>query len=469
MIKNSALICEPHTDLAAEFSKILKGCNVKPEKVANAHSALKLIDSHIYDVVVLNYSIAQKEGNDVLDKIVSSLQSQSSLIITGEDNKEYYKRSIDSGAYTYFVTQPFNKEKFSLIIKHILEKKLLRAENIRLKQEAQHLRYARNIALSLNPKEFSSALLDSISDLIQCDCGYFAVLDEIEGELEIIARKGIKATKSEEAFLGLHSLLLKKIMEKGKPIFIEDVQKAENIDVSIVESEGIQAFFIWPIVVDKESFGILVMAEKDQKKTLRKKHVFYINKLLKDASLAIKNVLSFQKISGLIIKDDITNAFNRRFFEAFMEEEIQRSKRYKLNFSIIFIDLNNFKRVNELYGHSTGSRMLGMVAKRMFDQVRSVDRVIRYGGDEFCIILPETDALGAFRVAKRIRENIESDPFRFGDIKDTYITASFGISTYPQHGLTKKRLISLADKAMFEAKKRKDNPIAIADEIKKVD
>lgn len=466
MIKNSALICEPHTDISAEFSKILKECNVKTEKVANAHSALKLIGSHIYDVVVLDYSITQAEGNDVLDKIVSSLQSQSSLIITGEDNKEYYKRSINSGAYTYFVTHPFNKEKFSLIIRHILEKKLLLAENIRLKQEAQLLRYVRNIALSLNPKEFSSTLLDSISDLIQCDCGYFAVLDETIGELEIIARKGIKGAKSEEAFLGLDTFFLKKIMEKRKPVFIEDVQKTKNIDASILESEGIQAFFIWPIVVDKESFGILVMAEKDQKKTLRKKHVFYINKLLKDASLAIKNVLSFQKISGLIIKDDITNAFNRRFFEAFMEEEIQRSKRYKSNFSIIFIDLNNFKRVNELYGHSTGSRMLGMVAKRMFDQVRSVDRVIRYGGDEFCIILPETDALGAFRVAKRIKKNIESDPFRFGDIKNTYITASFGISTYPQHGLTKKRLISLADKAMFEAKKRKDNQIAIADGIK---
>jgi diguanylate cyclase (GGDEF)-like protein len=312
-------------------------------------------------------------------------------------------------------------------------------------------------------------LLDSISDLLQCDCGYFAILDKAQGEIEIIARKGMKTTKSEEAFLGLDTGFLKKVIEKGKPLFIEGAQKTKNIAPSILASENIKVLYLWPIMVDREAFGIVVIAEKSQKKTHSKKEIFFINKLLKDSSLAIKNVLSFQKISGLTIKDDITNAFNRRFFEAFMEEEIQRSKRYKLKFSVIFIDLNNFKRVNELYGHSTGSRMLGMVSRRMFDQVRSVDRVIRYGGDEFCIILPETDAQGAFMVAKRIKEKIESEPFRFGDIEDTYITASFGISTYPQHGVTKKRLISLADKAMFEAKKRKDSPIAIADEIAKLD
>jgi two-component system cell cycle response regulator len=469
MTKNTALIFEPQRALAAEFSRILKEYNVKTENVTNVHSALKLLGSHVYDVVLFNYSIIQKEDDDILKKIVSSLQPQSSLIVTGEDNQEYCKRSIDSGASTYCVTQPFNKEKLSLIIKHILEKKLLLAENIRLRQEAQLLRYVRNIALSLNPKEFSSALLDSISDLLQCDYGYFAILDKAQGEIEIIARKGIKATKSEEAFLGLDTLFLKKVMEKGKPLFIEDAQKTKNIAPSILESESIKALYLWPIMVDREALGIAVVAEKGQKKTHSKKQIFFINKLLKDSSLAIKNVLSFQKISGLIIKDDITNAFNRRFFEAFMEEEIQRSKRYKLKFSVIFIDLNNFKRVNELYGHSTGSRMLGMVSSRMFDQVRSVDRVIRYGGDEFCIILPETDAQGAFMVARRIKENIEREPFRFGDIKDTYITASFGISTYPQHGITKKRLISLADKAMFEAKKIKDSPIAIADEIAKLD
>jgi DNA-binding NtrC family response regulator len=141
MIKNSALIFEPQTALAAEFSRILKEYDVKAERADNAHSALKLLDSYIYDLVVLNYSIIQEENDDILNKIVSSLHPRSSLIVTGEDNKEYHKRSIDGGAYTYCVTQPFNKEKFSLIIKHLLGKKLLLAENIRLRQEAQLLRY----------------------------------------------------------------------------------------------------------------------------------------------------------------------------------------------------------------------------------------------------------------------------------------------------------------------------------------
>jgi len=467
MAKDRALICEPHAALEADFIKTLGNYNIKVEKTADAHSALKLIGSTFYDIVILNYSLAENEGDEYFIKIKSCLPPQSCLIITGEDKKENYEKSMRGGAYAYLVIHPFDREKFSLMIKQALHRNHFITENIRLKRETELLRNIKNMALTISLKELTSFLLSSIIELTQCQCGFIAIKEGDKGDLVVQTSKGSKMDGIEKAIFGMEQSFLKSVTERGKPLFIEDAKKDSRVNSSEIKEEAITSLYLWPIVGEKDTFGVAVVGRRGEKKALSKKDAFYVNKLLTDSSLAIQNVLSYQKISGLTLRDDITNAYNRRFFESFMEEEIQRSRRYKLTFSIIFIDLNNFKRINELYGHSTGSRMLGAVAKRMGSQVRSVDRVVRYGGDEFCIILPETDTEGALKVAERIKKKIEGEPFRFGNIKDTYIAASFGISAYPEHGSTKKRLLSLADRAMFEAKKKKDNPITIAANIHK--
>ena len=464
MTEKIVLICEQDAAIRAKLSKALQGCNVKAEEAADVDSALKLMGKHSYDVVILNYSLAKKKGNNIFEKLRFSLLAPSSLIVIGEDKEEYLRESIEGGAYAYFVIYPLDGQKFSFVIKQALERKQLISENTRLKKEAELLQNIKKVTLSISLKKFSSTLLSSITDFTKFHCGFLSIQEGDKGDLLIQASKGFKSDKSEKSLLGLDSVYLKKVIKGGKPLFIKDAKKAEPINSSLMEEEGIDSLFLLPIIGGKKACGIVVIGGKESR-ALSKKDIFYVNKLLDAASSAIRNVLTFQKVTDLTIRDDITNAYNRRFFDAFMEDEIQRSRRYQLNFSIIFMDLNNFKRVNELYGHSTGSRMLGEIVKRMVNQVRSVDRVVRYGGDEFCIILPETDIKGAFLVAKRIKQKIEEKPFRFSNIEDTFITASFGISAYPQHGLSKKRLLSLADKAMFAAKKKKNNPIITADNI----
>ncbi len=92
------------------------------------------------------------------------------------------------------------------------------------------------------------------------------------------------------------------------------------------------------------------------------------------------------------MRDDLTKAFNRRFFEAYLDEEIERSRRYGALCSIIFLDLDDLKMVNNVYGHLTGSRVLQEVAKRILNAVRGIGKVVRFGGDEFCVILPQTSS-----------------------------------------------------------------------------
>src|SRR5438132_1326709 len=164
----------------------------------------------------------------------------------------------------------------------------------------------------------------------------------------------------------------------------------------------------------------------------------------------------------LAMRDDLTKAYTRRFFESYLDEEIERARRYGSLFSIIFLDLDDLKMVNNFYGHLTGSRTLQEVAKRILSAVRAIDKVIRFGGDEFCIILPETDQEQAVAVANRVRKSLTSTPFIIDGTVEISITASFGIESFPTHALSKDDLIRQADAAMYRVKSTTKNAVGLA-------
>ena len=162
------------------------------------------------------------------------------------------------------------------------------------------------------------------------------------------------------------------------------------------------------------------------------------------------------------MRDDLTKAYNRRFFESYLDEEMERARRYGSLFSIIFLDLDDLKMVNNFYGHLSGSRTLQEVAKRILNAVRGIDKVVRFGGDEFCIILPQTDQDQAVAVANRVRKAFIASPFMLEPTIEISITASFGIATYPVHAVTKEDLIRQADMAMYRVKSTTKNAVGVA-------
>src|SRR5204862_1200859 len=132
-------------------------------------------------------------------------------------------------------------------------------------------------------------------------------------------------------------------------------------------------------------------------------------------------------------------------------------RRYASDLSLIFFDVDNLKDVNVKHGHLIGSKMLQEIAHRMILTVRGIDKVVRYGGDEFCVVLPETDTTGAYQVADRIRIIVASRPFMINDNIPVKITGSIGIASYPVHAVSKDELVRQADKAMFSIKNKTKN------------
>ncbi|HEV2722051.1 MAG TPA: GGDEF domain-containing protein [Thermoanaerobaculia bacterium] len=187
-----------------------------------------------------------------------------------------------------------------------------------------------------------------------------------------------------------------------------------------------------------------------------------VSRYIGTVASVLGNIYQLTRSQDLAMRDDLTKAFNRRFFESYLDEEIERSRRYGSLFSIIFLDLDELKTVNDFYGHLTGSRTLQEVAKRILAAVRGIDKVVRFGGDEFCIILPQTDQEQALAVANRVRKAMTGTAYHLEPDIDISITASFGIATYPTHAITKDDLIRQADQAMYRVKSTTKNAVGVA-------
>jgi diguanylate cyclase (GGDEF)-like protein len=185
--------------------------------------------------------------------------------------------------------------------------------------------------------------------------------------------------------------------------------------------------------------------------------------LLEPLRQPLDNVLLMEAYKDLVIRDDQTESYNRRYFESFLEEEVQRSQRYRNPLALIFMDVDNLKEINTRYGHAMGSRALKEVSRRVLTVVRRIDKLFRYGGDEFCVVLPQTAWQGAYEVAQRVRDAVSRTPFLVTDTGGRVLTASFGIASYPFHAETKEELINLADQAMYKMKVAGKNSIQVAD------
>jgi len=187
-----------------------------------------------------------------------------------------------------------------------------------------------------------------------------------------------------------------------------------------------------------------------------------VTRYLGAVAQVLSNIYQLTRSRDLAMRDDLTKAYNRRFFETHLDEEIERSRRYGTLFSIIFLDLDDLKMVNNLYGHLSGSRTLQEVAKRILGAVRGIDKVVRFGGDEFCVILPQTDQDQAVAVANRVARAVSAQPLHIDPAIEVSITASFGIATYPTHAITKEGLIRQADAAMYRVKSSTKNAVGVA-------
>ena len=160
-------------------------------------------------------------------------------------------------------------------------------------------------------------------------------------------------------------------------------------------------------------------------------------------------------------KDALTNIYNRRFLDSILDREFNRHMRYKHPMSVIMLDIDHFKEVNDQYGHQCGDEVLKSFSTTIHGQLRDVDFLARYGGEEFCCLLPETPPESALLVAERLRMAIEESSHKWQDI-ELKITSSLGVCTSTSKHQHASELVELADKGLYQAKKQGRNAVIVA-------
>lgn len=316
---------------------------------------------------------------------------------------------------------------------------------------------------SFDLKTVSEESLKAICRIMRIDYGSLLILTERGTYLEHKFIYGFGAKESMDPKFGFSSSDLVRISHDLIATLHE--YPSEGNGSSSIEGHSLGRLAIFPsqLVYDRTSVFFFGVLQNHLSSTLLSEEGFHnLEVILTDYAFALSNAFTIARMNELVTKDDLTLAFNRRFFEDYMTEEIERARRFHKPLSLIFLDLDGLRDVNSRFGHAMGSKTLQEAASRVMNSVRTIDKVVRYGGDEFCVILPETDAEGSLEVAERIRQKLASSLFLVDDTGGIEITGSFGVACYPIHALTKEDLVKKADEAMYSIKSHTKNDISVA-------
>lgn len=238
---------------------------------------------------------------------------------------------------------------------------------------------------------------------------------------------------------------------------------AENLGDETPSSERELAALCVPLIAGGRLVGAVQATRSiGQGVAFTKEDARVVELICSSLATALANAIDYHNATRQTLIDDLTRLYNVRYLYQTLEAEIRRARRYGSAVSVVFMDLDGFKMVNDAYGHRAGSATLTEVAQVISRSVRDSDFVARYGGDEFVLMLPETSAKRALQMAERVRLRIAAHRFRGGVGADIYLTASFGVASFPEHATQAEKLIELADAAMYEAKQRDKNNVKLA-------
>jgi diguanylate cyclase (GGDEF)-like protein len=209
----------------------------------------------------------------------------------------------------------------------------------------------------------------------------------------------------------------------------------------------------------------LICGEGAGSRAFKKTDVALLDSLSLPIASALANAVRIAEAERLSQTDDLTKLHNARYLRQFLLNEIRRARRYGSSVAALFLDLDDFKQINDEHGHLVGSHVLMEMAAVILSSIRDTDAVARYGGDEFVIVLPDTGTELAGQVAERIRHRIARHNFTGGRRLQLSLTASFGVAAFPKHASSPQQLIACADTAMYEAKAANKNCVRFAADL----
>jgi len=251
--------------------------------------------------------------------------------------------------------------------------------------------------------------------------------------------------------------LVKKIIELGEPACLKNI--ITRFDYKPLSTHS-RSLMLVPLTSHGIAMGVLV-AESNDENRFHDKDIQMLSIVARSAAMALENAGLHRRTEELTINDELTETFNYRYFVQKLQEEKRRAARYNLPLSLIMVDIDWFKKLNDSYGHEIGNLVLKRLSDIIKKCIRDVDVFCRYGGEEFVIILPQTPQVEATQIAERIRQQIEKTVIDAGKPGKLKVTVSVGVTSYPENGKSQDDLLAVADQALYRAKGEGRNLVCI--------
>ena len=334
-----------------------------------------------------------------------------------------------------------------------------RALRSRVERRDALLDIMRAVNTTLEPSKIAELLVDRAATWVPAPC-WAVVSSDSSGQLSVLADRGLAPDMGPAVYA-----IAGWVMNRGQEFVAADLSNDSR-----VRSPLVGAVIAFPLNCRGRKVGALIGLDRTASAREPRMAVSMqraVRILIEPASVALDNALQLKRIEALSVTDDLTGLFNSRYLNIVLRRETKRASRNGRPLSLLFIDLDGFKGVNDTHGHLFGSRALVEAAAVIRGSARETDVVARFGGDEFSLVLPDTGGEGAFAVGERIRERIAAHKFLAGDGLDIHLTASVGVATLPDVTDSGEGLIQAADQAMYKVKARGKNGlhVAAADEV----
>jgi len=346
-----------------------------------------------------------------------------------------------------------------------MEARDLLRELTRTVQELQAFNeIGRTLAGTLELHEVLSLIMQHVSEVLRPGHWSLLLADEARGDLAFEIAVGEGAERLKGMRLPLGEGLAGHVARSGEPVLLADARSDPRFAARFDAASGLVTGSVVAVPLRSKGrvLGVVELVNPQGTRRFDGDDLRTLQALADYAAIAIDNARAYERIRELTLQDEHTGLYNARHLWQQLELEVARSHRTGRPFSLVFLDLDRFKQVNDRHGHQAGSAVLREVGELVRARIRAIDVPVRYGGDEFVVLLPETDRAQARAAAERLREGVNAEVFLRGRGLAVHVTASFGLATYPADGRTPEELVQRADAAMYRVKETTRDGIAEA-------